>query len=561
MMLRLSIGALLAASAWAQQDPAVERPRLVVLCAVDQLASWVFEEGRPFFAADGGFQRLMKQGTEFGKCAYQHACTETGPGHATIGTGVPASVHGIVRNAWWSAQQGKPDGKLVYCVNEPMPALPDLPEGKDRGPGLLRAPTFASSLKKGVKGSKVASVSWKDRSAILMAGPDADAVVWIEATTGNLVTNTAWAKTTPAWVTRFNEERAIDGFFGSVWDRSGPEAAYAGLVDDRRYEVAHQNGTNQHTLPQPITGGKLEPAPAYYLQLFASPQGNTVVRLAAEAAVGGMELGADATTDLLCVSFSSTDVVGHVFGPDSVEARDALLKLDRELALFFGFLDGAVGAGRWALFLTADHGVGPTPEAAKAAGRDAGRGLLQTGARNAAEQELTKRFGKPPEGKHFFTHVGEFSFYFDQDVLAALRGERDAAAMLLEASHVAAEAAASARGISAAFATQDLLAPGKEHDALRASLVLALYPGRAGDVQLVVKPYWLDGASPASHGTPHAYDKEVVAFAIGPGVRAGARIGDAITPGFGAVWFAQMLGLPRAAAVVDTVPQSLLGGK
>lgn len=556
MMLRVSFVALLAASAWAQQEHARERPRLVVLCVVDQLASWVFEQGRPFLAADGGFQRLMQQGAWFSKCAYQHACTETGPGHATIGTGVPASVHGIVRNSWWSVE----DGKLVYCVQEAMPALPDLPEGKDRGPGRLQAPAFASSFRKGVPGSKVASVSWKDRSAILMAGPDADAVVWIETATGNLVTNTAWAKATPAWVTRFNEERAIDGFFGSVWDRSGPEAAYEGLVDDRRHEVAHQNGTNQHTLPQPITGGKLEPGPAYYLQLFAAPAGNTVVRLAAEAAARGMELGADAATDLLCVSFSSTDVVGHVFGPDSVEARDALLRLDRDLALFFQFLDSAVGEGRWALFLTADHGVGPTPEAAKAAGRDAGRGLLQTGARTAAEQALTKRFGKPPDGKRFFTHVGEFSFYFDHDVLAALRGERDAAEMLREASRVAAEAAASARGISAAFATADLQAPVQEHDALRASLVLGLYPGRAGDVQLVVKPYWLDGASPASHGTPHAYDLEVAAFAIGPDVRAGARIDAAITPGFGVVWFAQMLGLPRAAAVVDTVPPQLLGG-
>ena len=555
MMLRWSLGALLATSALAQQAPEAERPRLVVLCAVDQLASWAFEQGRPFLAADGGFQRLMQQGVAFTKCAYQHACTETGPGHATIGTGVPASVHGIVRNSWWSVE----DGKLVYCVQQEMAALRDLPEGRDRGPGRLRAPTFASSLKKGVAGSKVASVSWKDRSAILMGGPDADVVAWIEAVPGDLVTNTAWVKATPAWVTRFNEEKAIDGFFASVWDRTGPEAAYAGLVDDRPYEIVHQNGTNQHTLPQPITGGRLEPGPAYYLQLFASPMGNTVARLAAEAAVRGMELGADAVTDLLCVSFSSTDVVGHVFGPDSVESRDALLRLDRELAQFFVFLDGAVGAGRWALFLTADHGVGPTPEAAKAAGRDAGRGLLQTGARAAAEQALTKRFGKPPDGRRFFTHVGEYSFYFDEQVLGALRGERDAAAMLLEASRVAAEAAASARGISAAFATQDLFAPAEDRDALRESLVLALYPGRAGDVQLVVKPYWLDGATPASHGTPHDYDREVVAFAIGPGVQAGARIDAAITPGFGAVWFAQMLGLPRAAGVADTVPPQLLG--
>ena len=155
MKLHWSLCALLATPALAQQGPDAERPRLVVLCAVDQLARWVFEQGRPFLAADGGFQRLMQQGATFTKCAYQHACTETGPGHATIGTGVPASVHGIVRNNWWSVE----DRKVVYCVQQEMAALPDLPEGRHRGPGRLRAPTFAST-----KASSGASPSERRRA-------------------------------------------------------------------------------------------------------------------------------------------------------------------------------------------------------------------------------------------------------------------------------------------------------------------------------------------------------------------------------------------------------------
>ncbi len=546
---------LLVVPACAQAEAMPERPRLVVLCVVDQLASWVFEQGRPFFAADGGFRRLLDKGAHFPQCAYQHACTETGPGHATIGTGAPAATHGIVRNAWWSPH----DGKVVYCVEETMKALPDLPEGKDRGPGRLLLPTLGGSLKAHVAGSKVASVSWKDRSAILMGGGDADIAVWFELTTGHLVTNTAWAETTPAWLARFNEQKAIDGFHGWVWDRCGPAAAYAGLVDDRIFEVPHQNGSNLRTLPQPITGSKPEAGIAFYTEAYATPIGNTMVRLAAEATVRGMELGADVVPDLLCVSFSSTDLIGHQFGPDSVEARDALLRLDRELAVFLQFLDTAVGAGRWALFLTADHGVGPMPEVAKAAGVDAGRGLLQTMARAAAEKALADHFGAPPEGKRFCTHVGEYSLFFDHTVLAGLRGQRDEAAMLREASRVAAHAAATVRGIAAAFATADLLEQPAASDALRASLVLALCPGRAGDVQLVVKPYWLDGVAPSSHGSPHAYDREVVAFAIGPGIPAGVRFAAPITPGFGVVLFAQMLGIPKPTGAVDTVPVGVLG--
>jgi hypothetical protein len=412
-----------------------------------------------------------------------------------------------------------------------------------------------------VPGSKVASVSWKDRAAILMAGRSADAVVWFEASTGNLVTNTVWTATTPAWLNAFNDTRAIDGYYGWVWDRVGPADAYAGLVDDRPYELPHQNGSNRRTLPQPLTGGKPEPDQGFYVEVYASPVGNTMVRLAAEAAVTGMDLGADAVPDLLCVSFSSTDLVGHYFGPDSVEARDTLLRLDRELATLLSFLDRKVGAGRYAFFLTADHGVGPTPEWARAHGLDAGRGALLSNARAAAEKALSNAYGAPASGKRWFAHVGEGSMFFDQDVLLAARGEREPATMQRDAARLAATAAAATAGIRLAYATEDLLAGEASGDPLRNALVRALCPGRGGEVQLVVRPYWLDGLLPASHGTPYPYDREVVALAFGPGVPAGVRMAAPITPGFGVVLFAAMLGIPRPAGAVDELPAGLLGAR
>ena len=530
-------------------------PKLVVLCSVDQLARWVFDQARPHFATDGGFRRLCDEGAEFAQCAYQHACTETGPGHATIGTGAPASAHGIVRNEWWSAQGG---GK-VYCCGDTVDALPDLPEGRGRGPGRLLLPTLGDSLKAHTAGSKVASVAWKDRSAILMAGASADAVAWFETATGNLVSNRAWGDAAPPWLLAFNAERAIDGFHGFVWERCGPESAYAGLVDDRPYELPHQNGSNARTLPQPVVGTRPEPEAGFYTQVYASPVGNTMVRLAAEAAVVGEDLGADAVPDLLCVSFSATDVIGHCFGPDSVEARDALLRLDRDLALLFSFLDRRVGRDSYAVFLTADHGVGPTPEWARDHGVDAGRVLLHQRARAAAETALSSAFGAPPAGTRWFAHVGEGSFHFDDEVLAAQRGERDPAAFRREAARVAAAAATSARGIAAAWATEDLLDDRQPADPLRTAMRFALHPGRSGDVQLVGRPYWLEGRTPASHGTPHAYDREVVALAMGPGVPAGARFAQPITPGFGVVLFAAMLGIPRPSGAVDTLPAGLFG--
>ncbi|MGB3968300.1 MAG: alkaline phosphatase family protein, partial [Planctomycetota bacterium] len=419
--------ACLCASSCAQK-PAAKAPRLVVLCVVDQLAAWVFAEGKPFLAADGGFARLARDGTTFANCAYEHACSETGPGHATIGTGVAANVHGIVRNKWWVPELGK----AIYCVDQPMPALPDLPEGKDRGPGLLLAPTLAAGMEQRDPATRSASVSWKDRSAIAMAGPQVDIAVWCELLTGRFVTNTAWVKATPKWLAAFNEQRVLDRWFGTMWKRSGPDAAYAGLVDDRPYELPHGNGKAQRTLPQELNGATSRPGAEFYNQIYASPFGNTAVRLLAEATVRGMDLGADAVSDLLCVSFSSTDVVGHCFGPESVEARDALLRLDRELATFLAFLDREVGKGEWAMFVTADHGVGPTPEWAAAQGRDAGRGAIQTFVGAMAEKVLAERYGAPPTGQRYLTHVGEFSLFFDDARLEAVRGTRPLAEVRAE---------------------------------------------------------------------------------------------------------------------------------
>ena len=529
-------------------------PRLVVLCSIDQLASWVFQRGEPFLAKDGGFRRLQQHGAWFPQCAYRQACTETGPGHATIGTGALPSAHGIGRNDWWSPQLGR----VVYCAEDEVAPLPEYPEGKNRGPAHLLAPTLASTVKAHIAGSKVASIAWKDRSAILMAGQAADVAAWIDTSTGNLVTNTAWCKQAPEWLLAFNRERPIDRAFGSTWTREADDAAFAGLVDDRPFEVVHPNGERQRTLPQKLTGGLDKPGSAYWSQVYGSPVGNTVVRLAAEAAVQGLQLGADAVPDVLCVSFSSTDVIGHMFGPDSVESRDALLKLDRELGQFFAFLDQRVGAGQWAMFLTADHGVAPTPEQAKANGVDAGRGLIHTFVRAAAEKALADRFGPPPQGKHYLASVADCACFFDEAVLHGVRSS-DVASTRREAVLLVAQAARKVRGVMMAMPTEDVLRPRANVDALQTLLANAMCDGRSGDVQFVLQPYWIEGTTPATHGSPHPYDREVVGFAYGPGVPAGSRFADAITPGFGAVLLSRMLGVPPPAAAIDAVPPGLLG--
>lgn len=543
------LGTLLPCVAVPAQEP--PRPRLVVLCAIDQLASWVLNQGLPHCAEDGGFKRLLRQGTWFANCAFLHGCSETGPGHATLGTGAPASVHGIVKNQWWD-----PDSKAEqYCCGDAKAeALPEWPEGKGRSAVRLLVPTLGDCMKAHLgAAAKVVSVSWKDRSAILMAGASADVAAWVETKTGQLVTNQAYCKQAPAWMVAFAKQKLLDSWFGWNWERCAGEPAYAGLVDDRPYEYVHGNGSNQHTLPQKVTGGKDAPETAYYTQAWFSPLGNELVLHATLAAVDGAELGRDGVPDLLCVSFSSLDLVGHGYGPDSVEARDCLLRLDRQLAQLLQALDQKVGEGRYLFLLSADHGVGVPPEAARAAGIDARRGLLQSIAKAEAEKALVAKFGERPEKARYVVHASEMALFFDRASIEKQLGDSGFA----KAGRIAAEAAGRSLGIMTAFVTSDLVQNGPGEDPIRRAMFFAAREDRSGDVLLVVKPWWLDGTLPASHGSPHPYDREVPLIAMGSGIKAGQRSFASVSPGLGVVLAASVLGIPRPGGAVDQIPDGV----
>lgn len=534
--------------------PAAKGPlRLVVLCSVDQLASWVFAEALPHLPSGGGFQRLLREGVHFERCAFAHGCTETGPGHATLGTGVPARLHGIVKNQWFDPQLGK----AVYCVGtEDVAAVPGFPEGRDRSAARLLVPTLGDWLAQHRPGARVVSVSMKDRSAILMAGRAAHAVVWFENATGRFVTNSAWGDEAPRWLRAFDAGPPADAHFGWRWERFGPEEAYAGCEDDRPFEMPHPSSGGR-TLPVALTGGpgRDEPEAAFYYEVYLSPLGNELTLAATLAALAGERLGQDEVPDLLCVSFSCTDTVGHAFGPGSVEARDTLLRLDEQLARLLAALDAAVGEGRYAFLLSSDHGTGPAPEAARARGLDAGRGLLHVHARSAAEAALRGHLGA--EGGRFVLGASEQSLFLDRErVLAAAGGPHGPAAdaAFLAACRAAAEGAGRAPGVLRTFVVADLLASGPGDDPVRQAMWNAVHPDRAGEVLLVFKPWWIEGLIAATHGSPHPYDREVPLLAVGPGLRRGHVCPVQVSPGLCAILGAHLLLLPALPAAAETVP-------
>lgn len=552
----LALSTPLVAQAPGAVDPesaAPAPPRLVVLCAVDQLATWVLDAALPHCSDDGGFRQLRARGAAFPACAFQHACSETGPGHATIGTGAPARVHGIVKNEWYDRDRAG----VVYCASEAGVApLAQFPEGKARGPGRLLVPTIGDLLKQRGEDHRVVAVAHKDRSAILMGGASADAVVWCEVATGAFVTNTRWGPVAPPWLLELAEQRPADRQFGWTWERGFPEAAYADCIDDRPFEFAHTS-SGARTLPVTIRGKRDEPGAAFWLESFLSPIANEVVLDVALAALRGAELGRDDAVDLLCVSFPACDTVGHYFGPDSVEARDTLLRFDALLGRFLAVLDAEVGRDRYAFVLTADHGVGLPPEVAKAKGLGGGRGLLHTRARAAAEKALREHFGvdaaAPAQGP-FVAHAGEYSLVLDRARIARQVGDAELVPAFAAACTVAAAAVEKVPGILRGFATAEVLQNGAGDDPIRQAIWYAIHPERSGDVLFAVQPYWLEAGLAASHGTPHDYDRAVPLFACGPGIAAGHSSMAPVSPGLATVFAAHWLGIAAPAAAVDRLP-------
>jgi predicted AlkP superfamily pyrophosphatase or phosphodiesterase len=530
---------------------AQERPRLVVLVAVDQLATWVLEPALRWCGEDG-FRRLQRDGVSFPRCAFRHACTETGPGHATLVTGTSARGHGIIGNTWADPT----GGRSVYCVEDPELRRigTNGPAGDGgRGPRHLLAPTLGETMRAHFgENAKVVSIAWKDRSAILMAGRAADAVLWVDTTNGEFVTSSHYAEALPEWALALNRQPLAHRWFGQTWDRIGPAEAYADLVDDQAWEG--RNPLGHRRLPQAITGGEAKPGSAFVGHMYLSPFANELVEAAALAALDAEQLGRDDVPDLLCIGFSANDSVGHQYGPQSVEIRDLTLRTDRQIARLLQALDQKVGAGRYVLILSADHGIAPIPEAAASAGIGISRArALQSvvAALAAGEQALRITLGVPPSGK--WIQRSGIDLWIDRKPFEG----RDARE-LANARRIAAGAIARVPGIRAAVACDDLATPSAPDDPVLRALWHAQHPRRAADLAVALEPYSNPSTTPAMHGMPYPYDQEVPLLVIGAGVRPGTRCAAPVSPGLAAVLAAHLLGIPKPADADAEIPDGVM---
>ena len=328
---------------------AQERPKLVVGIVVDQMKmEYLYRFSNDFSA--NGFKRLMNNGYTFHNMHYNYMPTYTAPGHASIYTGTTPSTHGIIGNEWFN----KAVGKDVYCTDDA--SVKTIGNGTEKegamSPKNLFSATITDELRMATnfKG-KVIGLSIKDRGAILPAGHFANWAFWYSKT-GAFISSTFYGAALPNWVTEFNQEKRYMNYINKGWDLLKPIATYnESLPDDNPYE-GKLDKDDAPVFPYDLSKIYKEKGADV---LRTTPFGNDILAELAMKAIEKEELGKDEITDFLAVSFSSTDYVGHTFGPRSVELQDTYLRLDQTIAQFLNYLDKTVGKDNYLLFLTADH--------------------------------------------------------------------------------------------------------------------------------------------------------------------------------------------------------------
>lgn len=490
------------------------KPKLAVMIVVDQFREPYLERYGKLF--HGGFRRLLDDGRFYTNATHDHANTETAVGHSTLSTGVYPMRHGIVANDWkektgagWTSVSNVGDS-TVKIVG--YPALPGV------SPHYLLRTGLADWLTKADARSIVASVSAKDRGAVLPAAHAKGQVYWFEPKAGRFVTSTYYRDQYPTWADAFTSA-TMNGTYArdSVWDDRTPTDARSLASAD---SVAWENDGVHVSFPHRAAD---EARPGRFWDWFATtPMLDAATLDYAEAMVAALGMGKDEVPDLLNVSLSQTDRVGHAFGPLSREQLDNLLRLDAELGAFFDFLDRTVGKDRWVVGLSADHGSLLAPETlpqpgestaghrATAAERAQLKAIMDSATQHANDPRNAERVAGALEKLPFVAAA-----YLDTDLL---RSQKDSFAVL------------------------------ERH---------SLFPGRAGDdfspfgVEVRFAEGFINKATGTTHGTPYWYDRHVPIIFMGPGIAKGRDGSHVATVDFA----------PTLAHILGIAPDGPLDGK
>lgn len=473
-----------------------DSPKLVVGIVVDQMCyEYLYRYYDKF--CDGGIRMLMDEGTNCRNVRYNYIPTYTGPGHASIYTGTTPSNHGIVANDWYSRE----DKAEVNCVEDStaMTVGSDSKYGKF-APTRLKANTITDQLKLTYPNAKVVSMSIKNRGAILPGGHLSDGSYWYDFDSGKFITSTFFTDEMPGWVTKFNNEKQVDKYLKQTWEPIMELDAYG--------ESGPDNRPYEHLLP-----GKTTPTFPYDLKemtkdslnygLFVyTPFANTYLTDFAIEAMKAEEMGKDNQTDMLCISYSTPDIIGHAFGPYSVEIEDTYVRFDLEIKKLIKEIEDQVGKD-YVVFLTADHAVVPVPQFLTDHKLPGGYFFVDEHLTDL-KQKLTAKFGDS-----LVEHQDNLNIYLNHDVIKAKGID------LIEAQNFISNEVQMWKGVKRSFTASQLY--GASTDAEWMDMVRkGVHHEESGDVVFILEPGYLPKSSNydghqkgTSHGSAFSYDTHV----------------------------------------------------
>ena len=501
----LLLAAILAMPAMAQNP--FRRPKLVVGVVVDQMRwDYLYRYQERF--GDNGFKRLMREGFNCENTMLNYIPAVTAIGHTSIYTGSVPAIHGIAGNDFHI------DGKQTYCTDDA--AVATVGSNSDAGkmsPHNLKVTTIGDELHLATNyRSKVISVSLKDRASILPGGHTADGAYWFDAETGNFITSTYYRKDLPGWLKKFNDRQLAKHYLSQDWETLYPTESYKNsTADNNSYENPFP-GADTPTMP--VATSKLMDSEGLGL-IRNTPYGNTLTIDLALAAIDGERLGNRGETDMLAVSLSSTDYIGHQFGTYAIETEDTYLRLDRDIARLLAALDQEIGKGEYLLFLTADHAAAHNFKFLTDKGIPAGGWDIEK-TKAALNSHLKAEF---KTDCNLVSGLLNYQIFLDNEKIDSLGISKE--------NVVAAAIDYIKRGEGVYCAVeQENAGTATLPSPIKDRIVNGYYPGRSGEIQIIMQPGWYGLESEATggtdHGVWHPYDTHVPLIFFGSGINPGA---------------------------------------
>jgi len=483
------------------------QPKLVIGIVVDQMRWDYVNRFKPFFSSNKGFLRFLNEGATCNNTMIPYVPTVTACGHTCVYTGSVPSIHGITGNSWFDNVKQK----TVYCVedNSVQTVGSTNNSAGQMSPVNVWTSTIGDELKLASNfKSKVYGISIKDRGAIIPAGHAADGAFWYDSKTGNFISSTYYSKTLPAWVSNYNALHRPDSLYNKNWNLSLPNAVYEANcdTDENAYESTPFGKDAKH-FPYNLK----EFIGKDYGKIANTPYGNDLVVEMAKQALINEHLGADSITDMLAISFSSPDYIGHAFGPDSWETLDGYIKLDETMAGLFTFLDQKVGKDNYTVFLTADHAVANIPAFAKKhniPGDNYDDGALKT--------DVIACLNSNNLSPKLISAVSEYNIYYNHAIMDSLNVTYEKLTNIitnyLEKKSLVLQVVENRKAAIAPIP-----------QSMREKIVNGYTPQRSGDLMLVTKSGVVDGyPTGTSHGVLYNYDAHIPLLWYGAGIKKGA---------------------------------------